>query len=497
MLGYRRTRGHTFDRSTTAGAIVLTRQSPRSKIWIGRRNHRPQEVFPMMWSGLRVPAPGCRSGMPPGHGFGPDLIRLLTSALGATTGSNSTGVVLRAVPSAGARYPVEAYLVCGKLPGMCAGVHWLDPLGREMQLVRAGDMRSSLAEAAGGGTRMAAATIILTGCPRRTTWKYGPGGFRQVLWDVGAAVAALTLAADSLSFQTYVQLAFDDGAVGQVLSLGSGVYATGEVPLALLHVGDTYVGTPSRIPSREKAAKDLESGYLMPSMPDARMEEVNQAHHSSVLRREEVEVWRDVVSGRREERTGRLTRATDQTAPPPPNWHVVATALERRRSQRTYGDEPLSQAVLKSVLAASIRDPWQDIGVLSLAVGVHVLVHRVSHSTPGVYEWKSNDLLIRRQGSFRNASTQFCQRQAAAGRAGALLVVTLDINRTVDLGGARGYRVAQIQVGAVAARAHLSATVDNAASTILTMFEEDARHALDVPVEPQLAVALGVRPERS
>src|SRR5215813_5857031 len=66
-------------------------------------------------------------------------------------------IAFRAAASAGGLYPIEAYVVCGDLPGLAAGVYHFSPADFALRCLRQGDYRSALAQATGGDARVASA----------------------------------------------------------------------------------------------------------------------------------------------------------------------------------------------------------------------------------------------------------------------------------------------------------------------------------------------------
>lgn len=460
-------------------ALDWAHEPPAAKVW-------PDPPPPGEWAGPGLSGPAAV------------LAALLTTALGATARHEASGTVLRAVPSAGARYPVEAYLVCGDMPGMAAGVHHLDPLRRTLRRIRDGNLRAEVARAADVADGLAEACVILTACPARTVWKYGAGGYRQVLWDTGAALATLGLVAESLDLATSGQLAFDDDAVNRLLGLHSEAAAGGEVALALLHLFPTTPPpepvdgpvTVDGVPAGDLAAVQAREG---PSRSARSVDQV-LAHRLGTLAAGEVTAWRRAV--------GQVAGSRGWPAAPlPPTGEAltreqVAAALGRRRSVPTYASSPLPISAVEAAMGAAVNPPPCDSGQLAATVDAYVLVHDVQGVPSGVHAWSHGGLRARRSGSFRRAAVHLCQRQPAAGSGGALVLLSLDVDASLRLGGARGYRAAQVEVGAAAARAHLSGTVSGVATTILTVFEEEAQEALGISVQPQLAVALGSLPPR-
>jgi SagB-type dehydrogenase family enzyme len=127
----------------------------------------------------------------------------------------------RAYSSAGALYPVEAYVAARD------GLYSFDPLARELVQVREGDVRSAVAEA----TAAEAETfVVVTGIHARTGWKYLERGYRHVWWDAGTMLANLLAlaAAEGLSPRLYT--AFVDAELNDAL----GVDGVSEFAVAVL-----------------------------------------------------------------------------------------------------------------------------------------------------------------------------------------------------------------------------------------------------------------------
>lgn len=140
---------------------------------------------------------------------------------------------LRTAPSAGALYPLELYVVAGKVDGLPPGVYHYHPDKHRLQQTGAGDQRHELARAALAQTwvKAAAAVVVITAVYDRTTRKYGERGIRYVHMEVGHAAQNLFLQAEALGLATVVVGAFEDDAVATVLKLPAGVQ-----PLMLLPV---------------------------------------------------------------------------------------------------------------------------------------------------------------------------------------------------------------------------------------------------------------------
>ncbi len=141
---------------------------------------------------------------------------------------------LRTAPSAGALYPLELYLVAGRVDGIAPGIYRYRPSGHSLERVVSGDRRDELCRAALGQSppEDAPASLVFTAVYGRTTRKYGERGLRYVYMDHGHAAENVYLQAVSLGLGTVLIGAFDDAAVRRVMSLPAG-----EEPLSVMPVG--------------------------------------------------------------------------------------------------------------------------------------------------------------------------------------------------------------------------------------------------------------------
>jgi SagB-type dehydrogenase family enzyme len=142
---------------------------------------------------------------------------------------------LRAAPSAGALYPLEIYLVAGKVTGLAPGIYRYISEKHELARIEDGDRRETLRQAALGQAWIgqAPASLFISAIPARTTKKYGTrGGERYVWMDAGFAGENVYLQARALGLGCCIAGAFDDAAVRQALMLPED-----EIPVCILGVG--------------------------------------------------------------------------------------------------------------------------------------------------------------------------------------------------------------------------------------------------------------------
>jgi SagB-type dehydrogenase family enzyme len=151
-----------------------------------------------------------------------ELAALLWSAQGVSTPSGA-----RTVPSAGALYPLEMYVVTPD-----EVLHYV-PSTASVE-VRYDSRASELVSAAVRGTPAAEAyaLVVITGVPDRITGKYAERGIRYMWMEAGHAAQNVYLQGVALGLGTVVIGAFDDDAVRSAVGLGAG-----EQPLYLMPFG--------------------------------------------------------------------------------------------------------------------------------------------------------------------------------------------------------------------------------------------------------------------
>jgi SagB-type dehydrogenase family enzyme len=157
-----------------------------------------------------------------------EVSQLLRAAQGIT---DSKG--FRTTPSAGALYPLEVYVAAGSVKGLSPGVYKYKPAGHELILVKEGDARASLKDAALGQSvvKDGAIVIIIAGVYERTTAKY-PGGEKYVHMEAGHSAQNVYLQAHTLGLGTVAVGAFNDNAVERAAMMSEN-----ERPLYLMPVG--------------------------------------------------------------------------------------------------------------------------------------------------------------------------------------------------------------------------------------------------------------------
>ncbi len=141
---------------------------------------------------------------------------------------------MRAVPSAGALYPLEVYLVAGNVDDLPSGVYLYHPHEHALLFITGGDLRPDLTRASLGQSciKNGAIDLVLAGVYGRTAIKYGSRANRYVHMEIGHAAQNIYLQAVALDLGTVVVGAFDDQRVQRTLMMKDN-----EAPLCIMPVG--------------------------------------------------------------------------------------------------------------------------------------------------------------------------------------------------------------------------------------------------------------------
>ncbi len=140
----------------------------------------------------------------------------------------------RTAPSAGGLFPLETYVVVGKVEGLAAGAYKYRPESHELLKVKDGDLREKMAVANLGQTwvKESAINIVIAAVFQRTTVKYGDRGIRYVYMEAGHACQNIYLQTTALNLGMVTIGAFHDSQVKEILGMPED-----ESPLYVITVG--------------------------------------------------------------------------------------------------------------------------------------------------------------------------------------------------------------------------------------------------------------------
>ncbi|MCK4987975.1 MAG: SagB/ThcOx family dehydrogenase [Desulfobacterales bacterium] len=158
-----------------------------------------------------------------------EISQILWSAQGITHPGR-----FRTVPSAGALYPLELYVIAGNVKNLSPAIYRYRPDDHLLLKIISGDRRSELSRAAlrQSSIRKAPAVLLICAVYERTAGKYGQRSIRYVHMEVGHAAQNACLQAIALGLNTAVIGAFSDEEVKVIAHLPAD-----EQPLYFVPVG--------------------------------------------------------------------------------------------------------------------------------------------------------------------------------------------------------------------------------------------------------------------
>ena len=142
---------------------------------------------------------------------------------------------LRAAPSAGAAYPIEVYPVISNVEDLTRGIYRYIVASHELELVREGDFRQEMAQAARGERMIMRANVVLvlSAIFHRTQRRYRERAQRYILFEAGHIAQNTYLVATSMGLGACAIGAFYDEDFNRLL----GVDGREESVLYLVAVG--------------------------------------------------------------------------------------------------------------------------------------------------------------------------------------------------------------------------------------------------------------------
>ncbi len=386
----------------------------------------------------------------------PHLSRLLHLSAGVVRISERPHLtwLFRAAGSAGARCPLEVYLAVpsstadpdssagpdgtagpGSSAGLPAGVHWYDP--RDHALVRIGPPPAGDVP-----------TLVVTGVPWRTGWRYRERGFRHVYWDAGTMLAQFLAAADSAGHPASLYSHFPDAPVTALV----GADGVQEWPVAVVALGD---GPPALDPTGPAAAGQVDAAPMeFPLVTAAQRAGVRDALGSAWGRGAPVDVPRHGAE---------------------PVETVVLSRGSQRRMDPTRG---LPADLLRTCLPIALR---------GVDLPHRLVVHDVDGVAPGVYRWPDLASPVR-PGALRDELHRICLGQALGRDAAFVVIAATDVATLDD----RQYREAQLAAGLVEGRLHLLAYSLGASASGMTFVDSEIAALLDEPLDALLFTCVGV-----
>jgi SagB-type dehydrogenase family enzyme len=159
-----------------------------------------------------------------------DLSFLLWASTGIQRKEN--GYEFRTVPSAGALYPIETYIVVNNVEGLEKGLYHYSIRAHSLEELKVTDLAQEIAHAALEQEMCAQAPImfIWTAVFQRSKWKYAQRAYRYVYLDAGHIAQNLAVCATSIGMGTCQIGAFFDDEINKIIGVDgmeeSAIYLT-------------------------------------------------------------------------------------------------------------------------------------------------------------------------------------------------------------------------------------------------------------------------------
>ncbi len=367
----------------------------------------------------------------------------------------------RSAMSAGNLHPIEVYVVGDDVHHYHPLVHGLVPLRRGVQVCE--DV-----------------TLVLTGIPFRTCWKYGERGWRHLWWDAGALLANLLAAADAHGVPAQVMAGFPDAAVATLV----GIDGVDEVPLALIRLGSGEL----RLPAPDALEPVVASADPM-ARRVLRFPLVIDAQTETTLDVDAVAGWQQAALA--------VSKPTPSMVEPPPDTDHddrVESVILRRGSTRLFHRQRAPSPLLEWGLAAAGRAVPLDAAPAGTLLEHLVSVHDVADAEAGGYRYTAAGGFEGRTRSDdpRAAATRLCLDQPLGGDSAYTVFHAAALGPVLDTLGGRGYRAAHLEAGIAAGRLALNAVALGHGATGLTFYDRLVARYFHTEAAPLLATAVGL-----
>ena len=398
---------------------------------------------------------------------------------------------MRAASATGALYPIELYVICGRIHGLEAGVYHFNPLHFSLAKLREGDYRAALDYAGSSDSLSAPLTLAFTSLAWRNAWKYEARSYRHWFWDSGVIVANLLATSNSAGLSTRVALGFVDSEVDRLL----GLEAKKEATVALAVVG---ASPAERAESGHKTIPSLALEVNRLSTEEVEYPIIWETNEASQFKTKlETESWRKSL--------GPSKRTVPLTAPAFPlreSEEALSPRLDEvillRGSTRKFAREPISFDRLSTIIRASAsKIPLDFLPDNETLIDFYFIGNDVQGLPPGSYFYNMNTESIEQLKVLRNRSMSgyLCLGQQLFSDASVVFFLMADLDSALKSLGNRGYRSAQFEAGVRAGKIYLSSYAVGIGASGSTFFDDAVTQFFSPHANaksPMIAVGVGV-----
>jgi len=386
----------------------------------------------------------------------PDSFTRIMGLASTVLGARFTSSLLRSVPSGGALYPSELYVVVGARQSVPSGVYHYDASHHMLDVLAAGYPQKELAVALGqAAPDRPALVLLLTTYFWKNAFKYGEFSYRLGCLDVGVLISQVLEVARNHGLDAHVHYQFLDQQLDDLLGLD---YRQESV-YAVVSLG---ASTPGSEPS-DLIGNDRAPSAHAPSVPASwsveSMELSGKLHDASRLIHPE-----SLVSRNSPPAIASVLPATIQSLPLAEGTVDLADGIPRRRSAMgNFSPTLLTWQQLSSMVHAAVRGYSSDLAENSVAVRHTALfcavvdVHDVER---GIYYCDPEHGTLKQvsRGDIRMdlQHTLVLNIFNLAG-SGVCFVPAGNYDSGFDACGDRWYRIQNMEAGVMVQRLHLAA----------------------------------------
>ena len=390
-------------------------------------------------------------------------------------------VFMRAASATGALYPIELYLVCEDISGLRAGVYHFNPGDFSLTLLREGDYRLHLSEAAGNdtGIQTSPVVIVFSSIAWRNAWKYRDRSYRHWFWDSGVMAANLLATVNSIGLQINFNMGFIDDVVNKLVCVKNRQEAV--IALAPIGVGLSKKNTSNSNKEEGRAEITTLNHETLPLSEKDQVEYpmIWKIHEASNLQsKDEVRKWIDVDKIIKE---NSIIQASKLNSIPllPVNYFndpPLSDIILLRGSSRRFARKPISFAQLCNILHSStvvLPLDFTKSGKVSIT-DTYFIANDVEGLPRGSYYFNRNSkcLDLLKRDVHRDVSGYLCLWQSLFSDASIVFFLMTPLAQVIFSYGNRGYRAAQFEAGIIAGKIYLAAYAQGIGASGSTFFDD-------------------------
>lgn len=389
----------------------------------------------------------------------------------------------RAAACTGALYEIELYVVCadlpakdvpgGNSPALPAGVYHFGAAEFGLRLVRSGDFRQALVEAAGGDSSVAHApvTIICTGTYWRNAWKYRSRTYRHFGWDNGTILANMLAISAASKLPAKIITSFVDSQVNALLDVD---------PMREVAFSMVAVGHQESTPSSSPEISPLSLPIVAYSKEEIDYPAMRKMHEASALDSSaEVAAWRGKTPTHELPAPKGVMAMTALQLPDNSKIpkDTIDQVISRRGSTRQFARDPVTLPQLSLLLERATQGIPADFldSSGSHLNDIYLIVNSVVGLSAGayVYHRESENLELLKPGDFRDKAGYLGLEQQIPADAAVDVFFLADLKTILERYGNRGYRAVQLEAGILGGRLYLAAYAQRLGASGLTFYDDD------------------------